>query len=146
MCFTKAGLGGVSCNEICPNGLTRIAVNTITILTGLMGATWCVYCVMCNIYQGHSREKFFTPVWLTMIFAGTGMFLFGISSIVADVNSFGFRTFAVIIIENGRQLRRSAQPLQNAAYILYGISACAGVCALFILPIAWVSKHLLLFI
>jgi UDP-N-acetylmuramyl pentapeptide phosphotransferase/UDP-N-acetylglucosamine-1-phosphate transferase len=85
------------------------------------------------------HERNLSPILLTLIFAGMGSSLLGIYSVVACMNTVGFRSFFIVITNAGRQLRRLPQSIDNATFILYGLGARMGACSLFILPLAWVG-------
>jgi hypothetical protein len=97
-----------------------------------------MYTAFCILKIKHERNL--NPILLTLIFAGMGSLLLGLFSLVACVNSVGFRSF-FIVVQNatGRQVRRLPQTLDTAAFILSGLGACIGACSLFVLPLAWVG-------
>ena len=137
MCHTAAGLVGAQCTDICANGAVQLFVNIFNVLLGIGTAAFCAY-VGYRLFETTS-EKITHQAILTLIFAGLGELFFGVWACVAMCVTTGFRSFAVPVLLQGRELRRVPQSSSTASFTLGILATCIGTCAVFILPIAWVS-------
>jgi hypothetical protein len=143
MCNTQYGLDGPDCRDICPNGQALLILNITNMILGFAGSLFCFYFLiklrLRDRGKYHQGTQASTPISLILILAGMGMLLFTIYLLLATFNTIGFRDFAVNVTVGGRQLRRSSQTLTNAAFFIYGLASCTGICSIFILPLTWVS-------
>ena len=141
MCNAQMGLTGNDCRDLCSEGKMTLAFDIILTIIGIFAGTTCIYFLYRN-YQRKSAARYSLPVLFTLVFAGSGLFLFGIERILASITSVGYRDFSVVMeLPSGRLIRRTTQASMETLYLFFGFAACFGTCSLFLLPLAWVRSQ-----
>ena len=139
MCNTQVGLYGNDCRELCDQGVMIVVLAVLVTLIGF--ATSCAGAILgCRNVLRRKSNQVSLAVLFTWIFAVSGLFFFGVSGVIALLNTVGFQQIWEITEDSGRIIRRVPISLDATGFIIFGFAACFGTCSLFVLSLAWVRR------
>ena len=138
MCNTLVGLYGNDCRELCSQGIVVVTMAVIVTVFGFTTSCSGAYFGYRNLRR-NSHHNISQAVLFTWLFSMIGLFFFGVSGVIALLNTVGFQRIWEITEVSGRIIRRVPMSLDAIGFILFGVAACFGTCSLFVLCLAWVS-------
>jgi hypothetical protein len=137
MCNGLIGFTGADCREFSPKAQFILAIALVYLFLAL-GLT--VFGLILGKRLYHRRDKKPIPLMGTLGFATIGCFVFLIAAFTLCFTTAGFRDYAQIYTQAGRNIRRIPPSIDLGPFIEYAIASCVGVCSQFFLPLIWVGS------
>jgi hypothetical protein len=137
MCYSRAGLTGDFCNQVCEIGTARIVLACFVVIVGLIITIVGGLALISVI--GDTKRDTWSVLNLTLLSITTGSLLTIAYELCTFATTLGFPSFYEVLFIGSREMRRSPQQLEYATFILLVLSQCVTVCAPLLLPLVWID-------
>lgn len=140
MCFTKGGLAGNNCDEICELGQARLAIGIIVMVLALGVALLAIGAILGQCARRQTWRKWMTALNITLVSIGLGSVFLIVYHLMSFMVTMAFASnFVITVSEDGRELRRPSQDGEYAAFVMLVLTQCVSVNAPLLLPLIWLN-------
>jgi len=139
MCNSRAGLAGDDCSAICELGVARIVIGVMVLLLSSCITVVGAIALRWSMMRRQRVADNLNVLNMLLVSLTLGSFMMFVYVIILLVSTSGFPAHYLVVVSQGRELRRNPQEMDTAVFILLVLAQCISVNAPLMLPLVWID-------